>query len=222
MLQSVCCDLFRGSLIKFGAFAFIPIEAHFFGGNYEHHNFCVCGKRRSRKNISFRSVHSNSVGGLPGKRILAVDADPAVGLSTALNMEPTLTLDDIRLKIAESIENGDTSDAIELLSEARFHLQDCITESGQWRQATVFYESALNLALLTAMLICYLHFRQKGYLLPFYMIGYGTIRLFVERLRSDSLYLFPGIRVSQVLSGCLIILGIVILFIIRKRQEVRQ
>lgn len=66
----------------------------------------------------------------PEKRILAVDADPAVGLSTALNMEPTLTLDDIRLKIAESIENGDTSDAIALLSEARFHLQDCITESG--------------------------------------------------------------------------------------------
>ena len=28
--QSVCCDLFRGSLIKFGAFALIPIAAHFF------------------------------------------------------------------------------------------------------------------------------------------------------------------------------------------------
>lgn len=72
------------------------------------------------------------------------------------------------------------------------------------------------------MLICYLHFRRKGYLLPFYMIGYGTIRFFVEGLRSDSLYLLPGIRVSQVLSGCLIILGIVILFIISKRQVVRQ
>ena len=54
------------------------------------------------------------------------------------------------------------------------------------------------------------------------MIGYGTIRLFVEGLRSDSLYLLPGIRVSQVLPGCLIILGIVILFIISKRQVVRQ
>ena len=72
-----------------------------------------------------------------------------------------------------------------------------IEEIGQWRQATFFYESALNLALLTAMLICYPHFRRKGYLLP-------------------------GICVSQVLSGCLIILGIVILFIIRKRQAVRQ
>lgn len=55
-----------------------------------------------------------------------------------------------------------------------------IEEIGQWRQATFFYESALNLALLTAMLICCPHFRRKGYLLPFYMIGYGTIRLFVE------------------------------------------
>lgn len=54
------------------------------------------------------------------------------------------------------------------------------------------------------------------------MIWYGTIRFFVEGLRSDSLYLFPGIRVSQVLSGCLIILGIVILFIICKRQVVWQ
>lgn len=47
-----------------------------------------------------------------------------------------------------------------------------------------FYESALNLALLTAMLICCPHFRRKGYLLPFYMIGYGTIRFFVEGLLS--------------------------------------
>lgn len=66
----------------------------------------------------------------PEKRILAVDADPAVGLSTALNIEPSLTLDDIRLKIAQSIEKGETSDAIELLSEAEFHLLDCITECG--------------------------------------------------------------------------------------------
>lgn len=43
------------------------------------------------------------------------------------------------------------------------------------------------------MLICYPHFRRKGYLLPFYMIGYGTIRLFVEGLRSDSFYLLPCI-----------------------------
>lgn len=64
----------------------------------------------------------------PDKRILAVDADPAVGLSTALQMQPTLTLDDIRVQIAENIEQGKTTEAIELLSEAKFHLLDTIIE----------------------------------------------------------------------------------------------
>jgi len=64
----------------------------------------------------------------PDKKILAVDADPAVGLSTALQMQPTLTLDDIRVRIAENIESGQTTEAIELLSEAKFHLLDSIVE----------------------------------------------------------------------------------------------
>lgn len=66
----------------------------------------------------------------PGKKILAVDADPAVGLSTALDMTPALTLDDIRLSIAESISRGETSQAVELLGEAKFHLMDAIAERG--------------------------------------------------------------------------------------------
>ncbi len=66
----------------------------------------------------------------PEKRILAVDADPAVGLLTALGMEPPLTLDDVRLRIAESIDRGETAEAAALLSEARFHLLDCILEQG--------------------------------------------------------------------------------------------
>ncbi len=66
----------------------------------------------------------------PDKKILAVDADPAVGLSTALGMEPPLTLDEVRVKIAESIDQGETADAVSLLSEARFHLEDCIAEKG--------------------------------------------------------------------------------------------
>lgn len=47
----------------------------------------------------------------PNKKILAVDADPAVGLSVALQMNPRLTLDDIRLQIADNIENGQTTQA---------------------------------------------------------------------------------------------------------------
>ncbi len=66
----------------------------------------------------------------PDKKILAVDADPAIGLSTALQMQPSLTLDDIRVQIAGNIEKGQTTEAIELLSEAKFHLLDSILERG--------------------------------------------------------------------------------------------
>lgn len=66
----------------------------------------------------------------PDKKILAVDADPAIGLSTALQTQPSLTLDDIRVRIAENIERGQTTEAIELLSEAKFHLLDSVVENG--------------------------------------------------------------------------------------------
>lgn len=64
----------------------------------------------------------------PDKRILAVDADPAMGLSTALGLVPKLTVDGIRKHIALSIERGDTAQAVELLSEAEFHMLDAIVE----------------------------------------------------------------------------------------------
>ena len=66
----------------------------------------------------------------PDKKILAVDADPAVGLATALNMEPRRTLDEIRCEITENIERGAATQAAELLSEAKFHLTDAIAEKG--------------------------------------------------------------------------------------------
>lgn len=65
----------------------------------------------------------------PDKRILAIDADPAVGLATALGTHVSLTLDDIRRAIAEGIENGQPGLAAELLSEARFRILDAMAES---------------------------------------------------------------------------------------------
>lgn len=64
----------------------------------------------------------------PDKRILAIDADPAVGLSVALGVDVQLTLDDIRMSIVDSVENGETREALELLSEARFKIFDALVE----------------------------------------------------------------------------------------------
>ncbi len=65
----------------------------------------------------------------PDKRILAIDADPAVGLSTALGVEVRETLDDIRKSIVASVEDGEPRQAIELLSEARFRILDTMVEN---------------------------------------------------------------------------------------------
>ncbi len=64
----------------------------------------------------------------PDKKILAIDADPAVGLSVALGVDVKLTLDDIRMGIVDSVENGETREAMELLSEARFRRFDAMVE----------------------------------------------------------------------------------------------
>ena len=64
----------------------------------------------------------------PDRKILAIDADPAVGLSVALGVDVKLTLDDIRMSIVDSVENGETREALELLSEARFRIFDALVE----------------------------------------------------------------------------------------------
>ena len=49
----------------------------------------------------------------------------------------------------------------------------------------------------------------------------GLGRFLIEGLRTDSLYLMPGVRVSQVLSGCLILLGVLLVGIICRRKDIQ-
>ena len=65
----------------------------------------------------------------PDKKILAIDADPAVGLSTALGIDVRLTIDDIRKEIIASVDDGDTRTAIELLGEAKYRIFDALVET---------------------------------------------------------------------------------------------
>lgn len=68
----------------------------------------------------------------PDASILAIDADPAVGLSTALGVEYTETLDDIRKSIVGTVENGQPKAAIEMLSEARYRIFDTMVEKNNF------------------------------------------------------------------------------------------
>lgn len=65
----------------------------------------------------------------PDKKILAIDADPAVGLSTALGIEVCMTVDDIRKAVVAQAREGDAKAAVELLGEARCRIFDAVAEA---------------------------------------------------------------------------------------------
>ncbi len=66
----------------------------------------------------------------PEERILAIDADPAIGLATALGVEISTTVDDIR-KAITAAGKGDRQKmrAKEMLGEAHMRLFDAMVES---------------------------------------------------------------------------------------------
>ncbi len=64
----------------------------------------------------------------PEAKVLAIDADPAIGLATALGIEVTETLDDIRKKFIEEAEKGNSKGAMEILQEAHYDITDAMVE----------------------------------------------------------------------------------------------
>ncbi len=65
----------------------------------------------------------------PDSRILAIDADPAVGLSTCLGVDVKLTLDEIRKEIIDTVEEGRTKEAMELVEASRFRIFEALVEN---------------------------------------------------------------------------------------------
>lgn len=88
----------------------------------------VAGKGGVGKTSLAATIVRTLVDNYKGKKILAIDADPAVGLSTALGVDVKMTIDDIRKSIIENVEDGNSRGAIELLNEARFRLFDAMVE----------------------------------------------------------------------------------------------
>ncbi|MBE7023391.1 MAG: prolipoprotein diacylglyceryl transferase [Ruminococcaceae bacterium] len=83
---------------------------------------------------------------------------------------------------------------------------------------TFFYESLWNGLGLVVLLLFRKHKAFEGEVFCGYMIWYGIGRMFIEGLRTDSLYI--GIfRVSQLLSGVLVVVGIILIVINRKNLK---
>lgn len=89
----------------------------------------VAGKGGVGKTSVAAAIVKQLVCERPHARILAIDADPAVGLETALGVKVQYTVDDIRKEIAAAGRNDpEKRRAIELLGESRYKLLDAMVE----------------------------------------------------------------------------------------------
>ncbi|MBQ3494305.1 MAG: prolipoprotein diacylglyceryl transferase, partial [Clostridia bacterium] len=93
--------------------------------------------------------------------------------------------------------------------------------NGIWHYSTFFYESFCGILLFVLLLVLLHKLKKPGSIMACYLMGYGLIRCVIETFRGDSLYIGP-IKVSQLLSGILVLAGIilmVLIYTIRKRKN---
>jgi phosphatidylglycerol:prolipoprotein diacylglycerol transferase len=91
---------------------------------------------------------------------------------------------------------------------------------GQYYHPTFLYESIWNLIVFSFLIFYRKKFKKKdGELIAVYAIGYSIGRFFIEGMRTDSL-MFGPLRVAQLVSLILIILGTVLLWFKRKKEKV--
>ena len=109
----------------------------------------------------------------------------------------------------------------EFISKFPLFIQRGMFIDGEYYHPTFLYESIWDL-LVCIVLVIILYKVKKGYegiVISSYMILYSLGRFFIEGLRTDSLMFF-GYRIAQLISFAGIILGIIfIIIIIRKNKE---
>ena len=120
--------------------------------------------------------------------------------------------------------NGEAHGAITSLNYLEsLHLPQFIIDgmyiNGSYYIPTFLYESIWCLIGFIIMIILRRKkFMKVGYLTSFYLVWYGVERFFVEGLRTDSLMFF-SLRIAQLVSLVMIVIGIVIFIYSLKKSK---
>ncbi len=102
----------------------------------------------------------------------------------------------------------------------RFPFAVFIEADGLWHQATFFYESFWNLIGFVILFVVFSKTNRKGIVASLYLMYYGLGRAIIEGLRTDSLYIAnTGLRVSQVLSIVLVIIGAITFVVYNEKYK---
>ncbi|RJP86910.1 MAG: cobyrinic acid a,c-diamide synthase [Desulfobacteraceae bacterium] len=87
----------------------------------------MCGKGGVGK-TSLSATIVKILSSNPNNKVLAIDADPAVGLSTALGIEVSKTVDDIRNELIKRVGDGKATDKAEMLSMLDYEMFSALEE----------------------------------------------------------------------------------------------
>jgi CO dehydrogenase maturation factor len=87
----------------------------------------VCGKGGVGK-TSISATMVKILSSSPENRVLAIDADPAVGLATALGIDVQKTVDDIRNEIIQRVQSGKTGNEVEMLNMLDYEMLSAVEE----------------------------------------------------------------------------------------------
>jgi CO dehydrogenase maturation factor len=89
----------------------------------------LCGKGGVGK-TSISALITRILAENPGKKILAIDADPSVGLASALGFHAVKTVNDIRNGLIADITGGMTGDKGEIVSRLDYEMFSALEEKG--------------------------------------------------------------------------------------------
>lgn len=103
----------------------------------------------------------------------------------------------------------------------KMEIIDNITNKSISVHPTFLYESLLNLLIFVILFTLFKKRKFDGQILNLYMILYGLDRFFIEGLRSDSLYLIPNLRISQLVSLVFVMLGVQGYYTLKKMEKNR-
>jgi len=91
----------------------------------------ICGKGGVGK-TSITALMVKILAKRGGLKILAVDADPSVGLATALGVEGERTLDDIRNELIAKIKKGEKYDKSNIVNMLDYEVFDALAEGSHF------------------------------------------------------------------------------------------
>ncbi len=122
-------------------------------------------------------------------------------------------------KLPWGMYSNGTHDYLAQLADPHLHPEEAV-------HPTFLYESLANFLIFALLIILRRRCRRPYAVLATYLLGYGIVRFFVERVRTDALFVGnSNLRVSELLSAIMVLFGLgywLYILLKARKQDERQ